>query len=326
MAVGDILTRAGQKIGLNKDNPEQRITLLRFLNEAAREAFPQADVAGTLMEQCFKINGDQTLTLPYYVGWPRAVRQLDSGQAWHLNMMRPRYNQFNWVDAWRNIRIKNQQALMTSVTNSSFGVVTVPEVETPSVVVTLSGPTATASLINETIVMDKTSKQSKNQFLDYVAVKKDRRNNFDVTLSDVDGKQLTIIPNVCLEAKYQILDVSTCPWLPQNTSIISNYMELLYKKALLPLYDDADEYPAFNYDDVLVNKMMQLWCEEQEKTEKAIAYDTKATRTLARIHADANMGTEDMVSLCANPHDTLLARIGTGMRRRFGWGGWRRFN
>lgn len=326
MSVGYILTNVGQKIGLNKDNPAQRVTLLRLLNEAARELYPQADVAGTLFEQCFKVNGDQTITLPYYVGSVRAIRQLDSGQAWHINMMRPRYNQFNWVDAWRNVRIKNLQALQTSVTNTSFGIVTVATVENPPIVVSLSGPTPAASLVNENITMDTLTKQSVNQFIDYVAVKKDRRNNCDVTLSDIDGKVLTVIPNVCLEAKYQILDISQSPWLPQNTSPLSNYMEVLYKKALLPLYYDDDEYPAFNYDDVLVNKVMQLWCEEQEKTDKALAYDTKATRTLARIHADANVGTEDMVSLVANPHDTLLSRIGTGMRRRFGWGGWRRFD
>lgn len=326
MSVGDVLTRAGAKMGLNKDNPAQREVLLRFLNEGAREVMPQGDVAGTLIEQCFKVNGDQTITLPYYVGSVRAIRQLDSGQAWHLNMMRPRYNQFNWQDAWRNIRIKNQQALQTSVTNTSFGVVTVSVVETPPIVVILSGPTPAASLINESIIMDSLSKQSVNQFIDYVAIKKDRRNTCDVLLSDVDGKLLTTIPNVCLEAKYQILDVSQCPWLPQNTSPLANYLEILYKKALVYLFDDADEYPAFNYDDVLVNKMIQLWNEDQGKADLAVAFDTKATRTLARIHADANVGTEDMVSLCSNPHDTLLSRIGTGMRRRMGWGGWRRFD
>lgn len=319
MSVGYILSRAGHKMGLNPSDPNQRETLLGFLNEAARELYPQGDVDGVLREQAFKVNGDQTITLPYYVGSPRGVRALDSQIAWHINKLRPRYNQFNWPDMWRNIRIKSKQALQTSVTNESFGVVTVAAIEYPSVVVTLSGPTKTASLINEVVVMDSLQKTTVNQFLDYVAVKKDRRNNCDVTLSDVDGKVLTVIPNNCLEAIYQTLDVSSCPWLPQNTSPSSNYMELLYKQALTWLQDDADEYVAFGYDDVIVNKMMQLWCEEEEKIDKALAYDTKATRSAARIHADANVATEDMVSLVANPHDLILPRIGGSRRRRYGW-------
>lgn len=320
MSVKYILNQAGLKIGLSssKNAATSRAVLLRYLNEAARELYAQADLPGTLLEQTFKVNGDQTISVPYYVGRIRGVREAASMQAWHLNQMRPRYNQFNWPDMWRNIRLKNKQALQVSVTNESVGVLTVKEVENPPVVVTLSGPTTDANLIHENITMDSVSKESTNDFIDYIAVKKDRANNFDITLSDIDGKVLTVIPNNELEAKYQIFDISSCPWLPQDTSTLDNYVEILFKKTLPYLSADEDEFPAqFDYDDAIVNKILQLWFEEQGKVELAKEYDSKATRTVARLREDQEASTEDVISLVAHPHDTILKRIGTGIRRRY---------
>lgn len=312
MPVGYIIGQFNKKTGNTK-----RDVALRFLNEAAAELYIAADLKGSLMEQVFKVNGDQTITMPFYVGPVRGIREYASMQVWHINQMRPRYNQFNWPDMWRNWRLKNEQCLQTSVTNQSFGVLTVKQVENPPVQVTLSGPTPDSSLINEVVIMDAVSKTSTNIFLDYTAVKKDRPNNYDITLSDVDGKVLTVIPNNVKEAQYQILDISSCPWLPQNTSKLDNYVEVLYKRKLPYLSDDGDEFPAFNYDNVIVNKMMQLANEEQNKADIAVAYATKANQTAAHVFEDQNRATEDMIALVANPHDTLLKRIGTGLRRRY---------
>lgn len=318
MSVKNILGIAGAKIGLNPNAQASRNVLLRLLNEGARELYTDGDLPGTLMEQTFKVNGDQTISTPYYVGSIRGVREAASMQVWHVNKMRPRYNQFNWQDMWRNVRLKNKQALQASVTNESVGVITVLAVEIPPIIVTVSGPTADSSLIHESVTMDAVSKQTTNNFIDYTAVKKDRINNYDVTLSDIDGKVLTVIPNNFLEAKYQIWDISSCPWLPQNTSTLDNYLEILFKKTLPYLSNDADEFPAmFDYDDAIINKMMQLWKEEQDKGEAASAYDAKAKRTVGRIKADQEAETEDMVSLTSHPHDTILRRIGTGLRRRY---------
>lgn len=317
MPVGYILAQAGAKMGLNPSSSTDRVTLLRFLNEAAKELYVQADFTGSLMEQVFKVNGDQTISLPSYVGEIRGVRELASMQAWHLNQMRPRYNQFNWPDMWRNYRLCGKRALQATVTNASVGVITVAEVEDPPIVVTVSGPTTKATLAYEAVTMSAISKQTVNAYTDYNAVKKDRINNCDVTLSDVDGKVLTTIPNNELESQYQIIDVSSCPWLPQSTSVIDNYVEMLYKKTLPYLSLDSDEFPAFGFDNVVVNKIMQLWFEEQGKIDVAIAYAAKASLTAARIHEDQNRGTEDVVALVAHPHDTLLKRIGTGLRRRY---------
>jgi hypothetical protein len=269
------------------------------------------------MELPFKVNGDQTITCPHYVGALRGVRELDSQVNWSLNQLRPRYNQFPWPDMWRNIRLKNRQALQTSVSNESVGVITVSAVETPPIVVSISGPTSSASEATEDITMDALTKQTVNQYIDYVSVKKDRVNLCDVTLSDVDGKVLTVIPNNRLEALYQVVDVSSCPWLSISTNKVDHYLELLFKKALPWLENDNDEYPVPRCDNVLVNKMLQLWNEEQGKVDIAAAYDAKATRSLSRKTEDQNRATEDTVALVQNPHDSISPRIRQGRRRYY---------
>jgi len=317
MGVKYIFSQAGAKMGLNPSDVDSRNTLARYLNEAANELYDQVDMPGSLMEQAFKVNGDQTISCPSYVGKIRAAREIDSHIAWHINQLRPRYNQFNWMDMWRNLRLKNRQCLMATVVNTSNGVLTVSVVENPPITVSLTGPTITATNISEDVVMSALSVNTVNQFTDYTSVKKDRVNNCDVTLSDVDGTVLTIIPNDQLSANYQIIDVSSCPWLPTTTSTLDHYLEILYKKALPYLINDNDEFPAQGYDDILVNKMNQLWAEEQGKADVAMAYDTKATRSLARKIEDQNRGTEDVVSLVANPHDALMPRIRHGRRRYY---------
>ena len=220
MAVKQILDRVGSKMGLDPTNPDARSVLLAYLNEAANELYQQTDLPGSIMEMVFKVNGDQTISLPSYVGKVRGVREMASMQVWHVNKMRPRYNQFNWSDMWRNIRLLNDRAIQATVTNTSVGILSVAQIETPNVTVTLSGPTVNSTLVNETLTLGSNASivntpsgqlyevQSQNAFTDYTAVKKSAVNGYDITLSDVDGKVLTVIPNNQIESIYQVWDVS----------------------------------------------------------------------------------------------------------------------
>lgn len=325
MSVGYILSQAGYKMSLDPATND-RIALLRYLNEAARELYDQSDMVGILMEQVFRVNGDQTISLPYYVGPVRAARSFYFGNhAWHINQMRPRYNQINWKDMWSNLRIGNVKALQATVQNTSVGVLTVPVVESPPVQVTVVGPTINSSQSQETVTMNALSVNTIGQYTDYITVMKPNGvNAVDVTLSDVDGNVLTVIPNCMTEALYQILDVSMFPFLPgSNSNPLANYLEILYKKALIYLSNDSDSFPSkTNYDDILVNKMLQLSNEEQNKSDIALAYDSKATRSLARKQEDENRATEDEIALARNPHDKTFARVSGSRRFYLGyWGG-----
>lgn len=326
MSTKYIFSQVGLKLGLNPALPSDRSVIERWVNEGVMELYDQSDMPGSLIEQVYRINGDQTISLPADIGTIRAVREFVSQMPWHVNQLRPRYNQFNWKDAWRNFRLKNKQALMASITNQGPVTVTVPFVENPPIVVSLSGSTASASSISEDIIMSSVSMTSINSFTtDISSAKKDRTNNYDVTISDPDGKLLTVIPNNRLSALYQIIDVSQYPWMTVTSTTFDNYMEILYKKALPYLQNDDDEFLTGEYDNIVVNKAVQLFYEDQGKADMALSFDAKATRSLARKTEDQNRETEDEVALIANFHDTLHRRIGTGLRRRWGsYSGWGR--
>lgn len=312
-----ILARVGRKVGLDPANANERLTMLYDINEACRELYDQSDMPNSLWEQVFKINGDQTITLPSYIGTIRALRETDSQVAWSVNQMRPRYNQFNWPDMWRNWRLKNTTCLQASVDNQSIGVLTVPAIENPPISVTVTGPAQSQSRASETIVMDALQKQTVNSYFTYESFTKDTISKYDVTLSQVDGKVLSVLPDNEFEAFYQNIDISECPWLAISTSTLDHYVELLYKKKLPIMWNDSDEFPALGYDDIIVNKVMQLRGEEQGKPDVAMAYDAKATRSLARKTENQNRETEDMIALVANPHDVILPRIRQGRRKYY---------
>ena len=318
MSVQNILALTSVKMGLNPSDAGQRNVLLRFLNEAAYELYMQSDMAGSLMEQVFKINGDQTIALPNYVGEIRAIREYTSMIPWSINQMRPRYNQSNWSDFWRNFRLKGRMALMASITNESVINITVPSVEATPITVTVTGSTAIANQITETVTVNSTTVSTTNQFLDVIAVSKSQVTSYDVTLADVDNKLLTIIPNNELQAWYQIVDVSTMPWLPTSSSTLDHYVEILYKKALPYLSNDGDEFPAQGYDPIVSNKMMQIWATEEGKADVALAYDQLTSRSLARKHEEANRATQDKIAFVVNTHDTLNPRIRPRRPGRYG--------
>ena len=318
MGVKYIISQAGNKIGLNPASADERSVLLRFLNEAARELYEQSDMAGSLYEQLFKVNGDQTVAFPEFVGELRACRPFDSMVPWHITQMRPRYNTVNWPDMYRNIRIKNKQTLHTSVRNQAQLVVSVHAVENPPVQVSISGPTDYSDCVVETLIMDSVSKITTNTFNDIISATKNVVNSYNVVISDIDGVELATIPNNQLEASYLLIDVSIYPYYNnQGTGSQAHYLEVLYKKKLTKLFNDADEFPAKGYDDIIVNKIMQLWAEEQNKPDLALAYDTKATRSLARKHEEENRGTEDMIALVPHGHDELLQKVRTNRPKWF---------
>lgn len=317
MSVGYILERAGQKMGLSPRDNAQRQVLLGFLNEAADELYAQSDMPNSMYEQVFKVNGDNTISLPSYVGYLRAAREFYTMRPWHINTMRPRYNTANWKDMWRNYRIVGHKAIQRTLVNQAQLVITVAAVENPPIMVTLRGATEDAQSVVEVVTMDAISKQTTNNWLDLEGAQKDRVNSYNVVISDIDEVEISMISNDQLEANYLIVDVSLLPFSANSNSQQDHWVEILYKKTLPWLKNDGDEFPAKGYDNVLVNKMAQLWAEQQEKVELAGAYDAKATRSLARKTENENRATEDQVCFQPNPHDQLNCRITRGPNGRY---------
>jgi hypothetical protein len=299
-------------MGLDPSVTGERNTLLRFVNEAALELYHISDMAGTLQEQYFKILPNQTIALPAYVGQVRAMRQAESQVAMKLSQLRPRYNEFNWQDEWRNYRLKGLQTLQTSLQNQSNVVLSVAAVENPPAVIHISGPSFGSAMLSETITMSSTSIQSVNQYLDVTSFTRTQVGQYDVVMSDIDGNQISYLASNQLRAQFQVLDISAAPWIGPLANGLYGWVEVLFKSAMITFQNDTDEFPAPGYDNVIVNKALQLWYEEQANPQIAMAYYQKANQLLAQIHEDANRGTDDVVSMCAFPHDKVTHRTGFG--------------
>jgi len=319
MALDYILTQLGYKMGKNPSLDGERKVLLRLIQEAARELYATSDMAGCYEEQYFKVFSNQTIAFPDYMGQIRAMREADTQIAIKLSQMRPRFNQFNWADEWRNWRQLGLQSLQVTLKNQSVLTLSVKAVENPPVTVNISGSSDGSANQTEKIVMDAISKNTVNQYNDVTSFAKTAVSYYNVILSDIDNNQISYIANNKLKASFQILDISTAPWVSTLASPLLGWVEVLYKKALPWFANDSDEFPAVGYDDVIVNGAMQLWNEEQNNAQGAIAYYQKKIQSLAAIHEDANRGTDDAISLMANPHDDINPRVGFGRDYRWAY-------
>jgi hypothetical protein len=317
MALQYILSQFGNKIGLNPSDASQRATLLRYVNAAAKELYQQSDMAGCLEECLFKVNSNQTIALPDYVGQIRAMREHNTTIAITLSQMRPRYNQFSWSSEWRNWRILGLQTLQQSIKNQSVLTISVKCVENPPIVVNITGGNDNSSYVTESLTMTAPTMTTTLPYNTISSFTKNAVNGYDVTLTDVEGNVLSSIANNKLKASFQVVDISSGPWTLNNTNPMCSWIEVLYKKALLWFANDNDEFPAVGYDDVLVDKCLQLYKEEQGDVAAAMAYMQKATQSLAQIHEDANRGADDVVALVANPHDRMAPRVGYGRDYRY---------
>jgi hypothetical protein len=319
MSVNYVLQQVGYKVGLNPSDTGQRSVLLRFLNTAAKELYHISDMAGCLEEQYFKINSNQTISLPPYVGQIRAMRDAYGHKAIGLSQMRPRYNEFNWKDDWRNWRVKGTRTLQSDLTNQSQLILSVKNVETPNVVVNISGSTDGSSSVSETVVMYAPNVQTVNAYLDIQSLTKTTVCQNDVVLCDIDGNQISYIPNDRLKAEFQIVDISSAPWFPPNFNPLLGWVEVLFKRALPDYSLDNQEFPASGYDEVWVTKCLQLWFEEQKDISSATGAYSKAQQMLAQIHEDANRGTDDVISLTQHGHDKMGHRVGFGRDWRYAY-------
>lgn len=309
MSVANILAIAAPKLGL--DPSADREKLLRLLNEAAYEIYIQADLPGSLEEVVLQVAGDRTLALPSYVGELRAVREFDTRKPWHINQTRQLYNPLNWSQAWRNFRIKGRSPLVSNVLNYSFVTATITATEDFDVVVNIAGSTTDAQRVVDVLTIAKgtLTATGTKQFINIGGITKSVLTATNVTITDIEGNVLSEISNDSLKANYLIVDVSEMPLSTNPPSTRDNVVEVLYKKKLIELSLDTDEFPVIDCDTIISNKIIQIYYQSAGDVKKAEAYDALVNRSLARKVDDVNKSTEDIVGMYQHPHDAIFGRI-----------------
>mgnify|MGYP001559039046 CR=1 FL=1 len=312
MPLSYILRRVCSEVGITNpdENPEQKARILDIINQGATEVYENKDLPISLKEIYLRANTNKEVALPSFVGELRAIRQSeDYRNDWKLHDIRPRYQNQAWNNLWRNWRVKGYSPFQIEITNAAPGLITVPIADS-TLEVTLVGETSISNRAVETIVVDSVSQPWTKSFIDLTSIKKNKITDYNVTLLDADGNELSIIYADQKSARYVIVDISLYPNL-SACSDGSYVMEVLYKPRLPRMENDDDEFPVDGFDDIIVIKSKQLILEEQEgKEQRAILAHTKVNEQIKRKTEDKTGTFQKLVKFSRNG---LL-----GVKRHFG--------
>ena len=272
MSVAYILDRVGKKLGINPNDNHQRSIMLDYLNEGAQELYEESDMVGSLVEDSFYVQGNKTIALPSNVSSVRAIREKESQYPWNLSNLVERYARNNIEQDDRTWRIKGYEPF--KVTPTSFASMKATATQSMTdISLTVVGTRSDASRFVETVDMDATSNTFSTTFTAIESIIKSDVCTYDISIKQSDDTVVAVIPNNEKESSYLIVDVSEYPWESDAAQDDTHTLEVLYKKKLPYLSKDSDEFPADGYDNILVNKVMQLFMEEQGKIEEAMLYD-----------------------------------------------------
>jgi len=308
MSVAYILDRVGKKLGINPNDNHQRSIMLGYLNEGAQELYEESDMVGSLVEDSFYVQGNKTIALPNNVSSIRAIREKESKYPWKLSNLTERYSYNNLEQDDRTWRIKGYEPF--KVTPSSFASMKATATQAMTdISLTVIGTRSDASRFVETVDMDTTSNTFSTTFVVIESIIKSDICTYDISIKESDDTVVAVIPNNEKESQYLIVDVSEFPWESTAAQDDQHTLEVVYKKKLPYLSKDSDEFPADGYDNIIVNKVMQLFMEEQGKIEEAMLYDKKASRSMGRRNSDLQRGQQQRVRFDKHPHDKLTISL-----------------
>tara|TARA_R100000306_G_C4357869_1_gene133717 strand:+ start:286 stop:1287 length:1002 start_codon:yes stop_codon:yes gene_type:complete len=325
-----MLERFGAKVGLSASDTNQRNVMLGILNEAAQYVYEETDIVGSLVEDEFYVAGNQRIAMPKEVYAIRAMREKTSKVPWKLTDQRAEYQSNNWISdlsCWRIIGyspIKTSLSSDVTAVDRSSGVLTAKWYNDSSAdeKLTIVYKTNQVNLTNVTSGIDQEYPGGSTDYSISPNLNYDIEDIISITRSgqvatETRGGKIQIIdtntPSIIYaeldydekESRYLMVDVSEYPWDETSAADDEHTLQVLYKKSLKYFNQDTDMFPAPNYENIIVTKMMQLWLEEQGKHQEAVLMDGKVSRDLGRRSTDLERGQIHKVQFHRNPHDNI---------------------
>ncbi len=308
MSLRNILADIAADIGLSAGNATDKAWLIARVNDAAHELLQSRDLAGSIFEQLFQFDNDnQQISLPSYVGSIRAVRAYEARFRLDYHDMRPRYQSNGWTEpllAWRE---KGKSPLCRNIINASLLVLTIPAVETAAFDVVITGATEQSARISETVTFaaGERSKNTLNAWLSVEAFSNPLPHTYDVTMSDIDGRVLSILGNTEPSSLYtlvQVLDYAAA----SDGDGVSN-VEVLYKRAFRPFVNDGDEFVCPGYDKAIVWKTLEHLLSKKDPARSQQA-QAKAMELVMSKGRDVESGVQKQIDFAENGGISPLGR------------------
>jgi len=260
-----------------------RTDALREINFAWKEIWNSDDLPNSIFEiSVAPIDNNARISLPYYVGEIRAVKQKTWGkERIHLNTPRPYYQDDSYFQSPYKWRILGTSPVLTSVVNTTTITLTFDQPVTAQVIVSLIGPNDRGAGVREQVTFEigDTTHESVNRYSDFEAISKNTITDNDLRVLAADDSVLAIVPNNAFEAANTIVQIT------DDCFKICNFcrcFDILYKKPAPYLH--YDETPVA-YQEVLMAKTMEwIMLPKDGQEQKADLFAGKASAMLKGFH------------------------------------------
>jgi hypothetical protein len=298
----DIIKKVAPETGFIVTNTDDRAYLVNQINSAWKELYESRDLVHCEREQLFSIDSDlQQVSLPSYVGHIRGAREYTTQRKVPVTDMRPRYKSDGWTQGplpywWRD---KGVSPLSREISNEAPVTLSIPQAETAEFSVVIVGKNSNSSRVKETVTfaIGDTEKLSVNSYNEINHFGNVAAHTYDVTMTDADDNELSVLPNVALAAMYRIVNI-----LPEYATNSDNpwVVEVLYKHALVFLWDNYDALTCPDYDDAVAWHTIGNMKAKTKPDEAQLAF-VKVNKILADMDKNENRGKRTEIGFADNP-------------------------
>lgn len=280
--------------------------ILRELNFAYQEVWNNNELPNSLFEITVS-KDDQTshrITLPHYVGLIRGVKQNSLKTRIKLFDPKPYYQNNSYFQSPFAWRILGNTPLKRSIENATTVNVSLQQAESAIVIVSLRGPTDTASesLEELTFAIGEVEKESTKRFTDFSVISKDVITQNDVVILDSLDVEIAEIPNNGFTASNTVIQVMDKCY---RSCVNCGCFDILYKIPAPVLYSATQEIP---FETALVNKVMEVITMPKEgQLELAAAFKQKSDGIIMAHNAERNPGMERRIDCGQGGYNKLYA-------------------
>ncbi len=246
MALSDIKSIIQSDLGVNS------VDLVR-INRAAKELYQNYDLLDSTRECTLDKSDDELVALPWFVDTILAVRP--NQYMGYRGNYQHRVNKYR-TGVWENgldYEDAGRSPIKKNILNAAIVEFSIPKPEAESFSVTITGGNNLSASLSETITFapGETSKYSSNRYRDIFAIAQ-TKHKYNLSVKDIDGVELALIPNHLEEAQYRIIRTRDTQ---QLYHFKFPYVDVLYKEVFRPFVNDGDQFICGDrYDQAIVCK------------------------------------------------------------------------
>ena len=321
MAFRDILTSLAKDFGVNLSNADDLASLKDDVNRAVRDLHNSRKwpLRYSVRERLVNIGSDnQLVTLPHHVGKVLAIREPETFDDIRIKGFEDRYLRQSWNPPFREFRDLGRAAIKVNLLTYGPLTLTFSEPLDAAVNVAVVGPSESADRVTEIVAFNvgDTTKTTTNNFKDVESIKKTKSTSSNLTVTDLNDVELSVIPNHKLLVTYPVVQVLE----PNESYSNDRVLEILYKLDWQPFVElDHTYYGIEDYDNgfyqatkALITQRMGDMSAQDYATAKREALDI-----LASVDSEAENGDKEIYDV-PNPLLSMQPFSQGGTNSRWG--------